>query len=79
MFEVVSMFGLGKKRSKFGKWLDRQGITQLDLEKTAKLSRGTISKLCNDKTYKPKISTVSQITKGLKKLGRNIDQNDFWM
>ena len=27
------MFGLGKKRSKFGKWLDRQGIQQIELEK----------------------------------------------
>ncbi|MGE0992074.1 transcriptional regulator, partial [Bacillus sp. GMa5/2] len=39
------MFGLGKKRSKFGKWLDRQGIKQIELEKKSKLSTGTISRL----------------------------------
>lgn len=79
MPEVVKVFGLGKKRSKFGKWLDKQGITQGELEKAAKLSRGTISKLCNDKTYIPKFSTITQIIRGLKKLGQNIHENDFWM
>lgn len=79
MFEVIGVFGLGKKRSKFGKWLDKQGITQGELEKAAKLSRGTISKVCNDKEYTPKFSTISQITRGLKKLGKNINENDFWM
>ncbi|WP_373926194.1 helix-turn-helix domain-containing protein [Bacillus pseudomycoides] len=73
------MFGLGKKRSKFGKWLDKQGITQGELEKAAKLSRGTISKVCNDNKYIPKFSTMTQIIKGLKKLGKSINENDFWM
>ncbi|MBT2577383.1 transcriptional regulator [Bacillus sp. ISL-8] len=73
------MFGLGKKRSKFGKWLDRQGIQQIELEKTSKLSTGTISRLCSDTKYKPKYSTIAQIVKGMKKLGKNIDKNDFWM
>ncbi|CDN38365.1 helix-turn-helix domain-containing protein [Bacillus thuringiensis] len=73
------MFGLGKKRSKFGKWLDRQGIQQIELEKKSKLSTGTISKLCSDGHYRPKISTIVKIVKGLKKLGKNIDENDFWM
>ncbi|MBO1582989.1 helix-turn-helix transcriptional regulator [Bacillus sp. XF8] len=79
MFEVVKVFGLGKKRSRFGRWLDKQGITQGELEKAAKLSRGTISKVCNDKTYIPKFSTITQITRGLKKLGKNIKEDDFWM
>ncbi len=77
MFDWIK---LGKgNRSKFGKWLDRQGIAQGELEKAANLSRGTISKLCNEDTYRPKFSTITQITKGLKKLGKNIDEHDFWM
>ena len=43
------MYGLGKKRTKFGRFLDRNGIAQIELERTSKLSTGTISKLCNDK------------------------------
>lgn len=73
------MYGLGKKRTKFGRFLDRNGIAQIELERTSKLSTGTISKLCNDKRYKPKYSTITQIINGLKKLGRNVDKCDFWM
>ncbi|MEB4895224.1 transcriptional regulator [Bacillus thuringiensis] len=73
------MYGLGKKRTKFGRFLDRNGIAQIELERTSKLSTGTISKLCNDKRYKPKFSTITQIIKGLKKLGKHVDENDFWI
>ncbi|PEA32989.1 transcriptional regulator [Bacillus toyonensis] len=73
------MFGLGKKRTKFGRYLDSNGIAQIELERTSKLSTGTVSKLCNDKKYRPKFSTITQIIKGLKKLGKNIDEHDFWM
>lgn len=77
--EVMNVFGLGKKRTKFGRYLDSNGIAQIELERTSKLSTGTVSKLCNDKKYRPKFSTITQIVKGLKKLGKNIDENDFWM
>jgi transcriptional regulator with XRE-family HTH domain len=74
---LLSLFGLGKKRTKFGKWLDREGITQLELEKRSNLSRRTISRLCNDETYRPKISTVTKIKRALKQLGRDIDDHYF--
>ncbi|MEH7398065.1 transcriptional regulator, partial [Priestia megaterium] len=46
------MLGLGKKRTRFGRWLDNQeDINQLELEKATKLSRPTISRLCNDRDY----------------------------
>jgi len=77
--EVINVFGLGKNRTKFGRYLDSNGIAQIELERTSKLSTGTVSKLCNDKKYRPKFSTITQIVKGLKKLGKNIDEHDFWM
>lgn len=73
------MFGLGKKRTKFGRYLDSNGIKQIELERTSKLSTATISKVCSDKKYRPKFSTIAQIVKGMKKLGKNIDETDFWM
>lgn len=79
MDEVINVFGLGKNRTKFGRYLDSNGIAQIELERTSKLSTGTVSKLCNDKKYRPKFSTITQIVKGLKKLGKNIDEHDFWM
>ncbi|MDP1383383.1 helix-turn-helix domain-containing protein [Priestia megaterium] len=72
------MLELGKKRTKFGKWLDKQeDINQLKLEEATNLSRPTISKLCNDKNYIPKFSTIYTINKGLKKLKKNVKVEDF--
>ncbi|WP_336821275.1 helix-turn-helix domain-containing protein [Bacillus thuringiensis] len=73
------MFGLGKKRTKFGRYLDKNGIAQIELERTSKLSTATISKLCNEKKYRPKFSTIIQIVKGMEKLGKNIKEDEFWM
>ncbi|MDA1914985.1 MULTISPECIES: helix-turn-helix domain-containing protein [Bacillus] len=73
------MFGLGKKRTKFGRYLDKNGIAQIELERTSKLSTATISKLCNEKKYRPKFSTIIQIVKGMEMLGKKIDKHDFWM
>ncbi|MFD2681494.1 helix-turn-helix domain-containing protein [Bacillus seohaeanensis] len=72
------MFGLGKKRTKFGRWLDREGLTQLELEKKANLGRATISKLCNDKNYRPKLSTVAKIKKAIQQLGRSVPPDDYF-
>lgn len=83
VIEVVKMFNwanLGRtSRTKFGRFLDKNGISQKEIEKKAKLSRATVSRLCNDHTYKPKISTATKITRGLNKLGKNVDEREFWM
>ncbi|PEE42849.1 helix-turn-helix domain-containing protein [Bacillus pseudomycoides] len=66
---MFNWFNLGKKsRSKFGKWIDSKRISQIELEKESGLSRGTISRLCNDDGYIPKIATEKKILKALKKI-----------
>ncbi len=72
------MFGLGKSRTKFGKWLDREGLTQIEIEREADLGRATISKLCNDKHYRPKIETVTKIKRAIKKLGRDVPPDNYF-
>ena len=73
-------FSLGKKRrSRFGRYLDHLGITQSELQRKAKVSQGTISKLCNDEDYVPKISTVTKIRKALKQLGKDMPDDYFGM
>jgi transcriptional regulator with XRE-family HTH domain len=75
----MGWFGLGKKRSVLGKWLDRKGIDQLDVEKKSGLSRGTVSKACNDDDYTPKHETAQKILRALKKLSNeNVKYDDFW-
>jgi transcriptional regulator with XRE-family HTH domain len=71
------MFGLGKRRTKFGRWLDREGITQLEIEKKAKLGRATVSRLCNDADYSPKYSTEVKLRRALEKLGRRLPDDYF--
>ncbi|WP_371932657.1 helix-turn-helix domain-containing protein [Bacillus carboniphilus] len=62
-----------KDRTKFGRWLDQNEISQIDLEKVTNLSRGTISSICNNENYRPKYSTICKIENGLKKLGKEVD------
>jgi transcriptional regulator with XRE-family HTH domain len=72
------MFGLNKTRTKFGRWLDWQGLTQAQIKQKSKLGRATISKLCNDKDYRPKVSTVAKIKKVLQQLGRDVPPDDHF-
>ncbi|KAB2332915.1 helix-turn-helix domain-containing protein [Bacillus mesophilum] len=72
------MFGLGKRRTKFGRWLDHEGITQLEIEKKAKLGRATISRLCNDFEYAPKFETVQKVKRAIKALGHNVPPDDYF-
>ena len=69
---------LDKKRSNFGRWMDNQkDINKIELKRASNISRNTISKLCRDPEYRPRFSTVVKINQGLKKLGKDIDLNDF--
>ena len=72
------MFGLGKPRSKFGKWLDRNGIMQKEVAKKAKLSEMSLTRMCNDKDYTPKISTWVKVQRALKSMGYDVDRDKFF-
>lgn len=73
------MFGLGKKRSKLGKWLDERGITQQWLIKTSGVNKNTISDLCtSDADHTPNLSTIKKIVQALKKVDSNVKSNDFF-
>jgi transcriptional regulator with XRE-family HTH domain len=76
---MFNFFNVGKKRTRFGKWLDREGITQIELEEKAKLSRRTISRLCNDNTYRPKYVTITKIRKALRQIGKDVPDDYFGM
>jgi hypothetical protein len=74
----MSWFGLGKKRSKFGRWLDSKGIKQEEIRKRTKLGNGTITSLCNDDDYSPKISTWVKVQRALKSMGYEVDRDKFF-
>lgn len=73
------MFGLGKKRSKLGKWLDKRGISQQWLAKNSKVSRSTVSELCKaDANHEPTQGTMKKILNAIRQIDPNVKINDFW-
>lgn len=71
-------FGLGKRRSRLGKWLDKKGIKQQELVERSGVSRGTVSKLCSGDAYKPTYKTASKIVKALRQYDAEVAAEDFW-
>jgi hypothetical protein len=72
------MFGLGKKRSKFGRFLDSNGIEQERIREITKLSRDTISRACNEDDL-PSGKTMRKLLEAVRKLtGKDVNSGDFW-
>ncbi|MED3623283.1 MULTISPECIES: helix-turn-helix transcriptional regulator [Neobacillus] len=76
MFGVF--FGLGKTRSKFGKWVDKKGLTQKEIAEKANVGRTTVSNMCSDPNYRPRIETWVKIQRALRSMGYNVDKDDFF-
>lgn len=72
---------LGKRRSKFGRFLDKHDLTQQDVVKKSGVSRGTISRLCQTENEDgPTMKNAQKVIKALRELtGKNVDFDDFWM
>ncbi|NRD81127.1 helix-turn-helix transcriptional regulator [Bacillus sp. BRMEA1] len=71
-------FGLGKKRTKLGKWLDQRGIAQSWLKEKTGLNKNTIGDLVNDSDRSPTQSTMKKILKALREIDPNVKSDDFW-
>jgi predicted transcriptional regulator len=73
------MFGLGKKRSKLGKWLDRNNLTQEWLVRKAGVGRSTIQDLTSgDNEREPTTRTIKKIMKAIKEVDPAVKVDDFW-
>ncbi|QOY37996.1 helix-turn-helix domain-containing protein [Anaerobacillus isosaccharinicus] len=73
------MFGLGKPRSKFGRFLDENEIKQQELVRESNVNRTTISKLCQGDAFTPSARNANKLIKTLRRLtGKDIDYDDFW-
>lgn len=72
-------YGLGKKRSKLGKFLDKNNITQELIGNSSRISRHAISLLCNSRTnINPTENTQVKIIGTLRRLGYDVSFTDFW-
>lgn len=76
----MDWFSLGKRRSKFGKFLDQNGISQQEVVKKSGVSRGTISRMCQPEHEEgPTMKNARKIIKALRDLtGKDVDYDDFW-
>jgi transcriptional regulator with XRE-family HTH domain len=72
------MWGIGKRRTKVGKWIDRHSLSQEDLSAATKISRNTISKICNDPEYTPNASTIKKIMNAIRKMDPAAKSDDFF-
>lgn len=74
------VFGLGlmKPRTRLGRYLDRNGITQGELERGSGISETTITKICNDIEYRPTEKTKIRIVVALREMDFDVYIEDFW-
>lgn len=77
--EWISVFGLGKPRSIFGKFIDRHNILQERIREVSGVSRDTLTRVCSDPGYMPSGTTMSALLKAVRSLtGVDVTANDFW-
>ncbi|MFS1511775.1 transcriptional regulator [Chengkuizengella sp. SCS-71B] len=72
------MFGLGKPRTKLGKYIDKKKISQKWVSENFGLNKETVSKMCSDEYHKPNRSTKHRVVSGLRKKGEEVEESDFW-
>jgi predicted transcriptional regulator len=72
------MWGIGKPRSKLGKWLDLKGLEQQDLAKASKVSPNTITKACTDEDYIPRQDVMKKLLKAIRQIDSGAKMSDFW-
>lgn len=72
------MYGLGKRRSRFGRWADRKGLTQQELTKICGINKSTMSEICSNDDHNPQIATKTKIVSALRKNRYDVEMADFW-
>ncbi|GMK49130.1 hypothetical protein PghCCS26_62600 [Paenibacillus glycanilyticus] len=71
-------FGLGKKRSRLGKWMDSRGIKQEWLIQKSGRNKNTIRMACNDPDHIPSGSTMQKILTALREVDPSVRAEQFW-
>lgn len=73
------MSGLGKERSRLGKFLDKNGVSQTELVNESGLDKATISKLCAKNDVRIRSITQNAVIQAIRSLtGKNVRNEDFW-
>lgn len=67
-----------KTRTRIGMWMDERNLTQEWLVKEAGLSRNTVSELCGNIEYRPRVQTRTNVIRALRQIDPNVSAPDFW-
>jgi DNA-binding XRE family transcriptional regulator len=70
--------GLGKPRTRLGKWIDQRKIKQEELAKNAGINRDTVSEACSKDGYTPSSIVMKKILKALRDVDPSIRADQFW-
>lgn len=71
--------GLGKPRTKLGRYLDSIGRTQGWLERHSGVSETTITKMCGNVNFEPSLKLKLQVVTALRnEIDPHIKVSDFW-
>lgn len=72
------MFGLGKQRTEFGKWLDKSRYNQSGFAQASGVNRDTISTACSDDKWMPSAIVAKKIMKVVREENPEMRGSDFW-
>jgi len=70
--------GLGKQRSKLGRWLDHRGVSQQWLADKAGVGRNTVGELASGDDRAPNARTMQKILNALRTVDPNVKADDIW-
>jgi transcriptional regulator with XRE-family HTH domain len=74
----MDWFSLGKQRSRFGRWLDKKGLSQTEFGKMSGVSKSTISDLASDDNHSSSGITMRKILNAARKIDPKVNHTDFW-
>lgn len=69
---------LGKKRSKFGQWMDERGIETRELSNKSGVNRNTLGQLANRDDVSPSWRTRKRLREVAKDFDEEFSDDDFW-
>lgn len=73
------MFGLGKPRSKFGKFVEKNGISHGELVRISGVSKDTVTKACAKSDIQLRGISKTALVKAVNKItSQKMNIDDFW-
>ncbi|PGZ44797.1 transcriptional regulator [Bacillus anthracis] len=72
------MYMRQRKKTKLGQWLINKGIEQVDLQKTAGISRTTCYRLCNNPEHTPSLHVIRAVIIAIQTVDPYVKSSDFF-